>query len=180
MKRIVLAIAALVACADDSGPQLTEGMPPPPPDTTSSTTLPATSTDTTGSVAGCCAADVPNCEPSACPDGYCVAERDLSQSAPPPAESFTCRPECVPTNLVGLWCTTNATCCDADATCDQNSGLCKVPFEGTTTTDTDGSTTAAESSSSTSSGSSSSSSSSTSSASTGTESDTADADTTAG
>jgi hypothetical protein len=157
VRRVVVALAVvLVGCPEEGGMQLTDGMPPPPPDATTEIATIGTSTGTTTGDEVSCDVAMP------CPDGtFCVADRDLAQTEPPPPEAFTCRPDCVPTDLVGLWCTSNATCCSAEATCNAETGLCKGPLDGTTTTtatgtsgtDTD-STTAAESSSTSSSSSS--------------------------
>jgi hypothetical protein len=141
VRRLVLALAVgLLGCPDEGGLHLTDGMPPPPPasDVTTDVATTGTSTTTTGGQMACC--DESGC--TACDGGlFCVADRDLAAGKPEPS-AFTCREACVPTNLVGLWCTSTATCCSAEATCDPETGLCKGPLPSTTTgtgtgTDTD-------------------------------------------
>lgn len=117
-----LAFASLlVACTGDGFVGTLREPPEPPGTTTGPDTTETTAADLESSSSGvfgeACAADTP------CPDGaFCAAPN--AGGATVGVGAYACSSTCVEPDDPTRWCLDAASCCDAEATCED--GFCRV------------------------------------------------------
>ena len=118
-----LAFASLLVACGGDGFVGTLREPPEPPDTTTGpdVTTETTAADLESSTSGvfgeACAADTP------CPDGaFCAAPN--AGGATVGVGAYACSSMCVDLDDPSRWCLDAASCCDAEASCED--GFCRV------------------------------------------------------